>query len=174
MMRLAALALLAALVTVPLAVQPAAPVTWLAGGAFVVGAVGVAALSVPLVTGGASVALVAWGLALGMARPAADLVGAVAVGVLLVLLLALVHLAARVDGAALGPGVLVAEARQWLLVIGAGIAASGALALGASVVTGVVQGMTLPAVVVAAVLGAVAALAGVIALVTAPGADVVR
>ena len=103
MMRLAAVALVGILVAFPLAVLPAAPVTWLAAAALVIGSAGALILAVPLVTAAASLALVAYALALAIVRPAPDPVGAITLGAALVLLLALVHFAGRVDGAALGP-----------------------------------------------------------------------
>jgi hypothetical protein len=166
MMRLASVALVAVVVAFPLAVLPAAPVTWLAGAALLVGGAGALVPAVPLVTAGASLALIAYALALVIVRPAADPVTAITFGVTLVLLLALVHLAGRVDGAALGPSVIVSQIRDWLSVVAAGVLTAAALAAGGTALAAALQGVTLPMVVVAATVGAVITMAGIIALVT--------
>jgi hypothetical protein len=163
-LRLAAAALVVTAVAFPLAVLPSPPVTWLAVGAVLVAGAGVALLSVPLVTAGASLALIAYAIALVVVKPPADPLVAMALGGTLVVLLALVHLAGRVDGAALGRGVAVAQLRQWLAVIAAGVLMTIALTAGGAVVASVLAGATLPVVVVAAALGALLAVAGVVAL----------
>jgi predicted Co/Zn/Cd cation transporter (cation efflux family) len=167
MMHLAALVLVAVLVAIPLAVLPAAPVTWLAILAFGVGGAGVIVRSTPIVTTGASLALIAYASALVIAGPAVDPVAAIAVGAALVLLLALVHFAGRVQGAALGPTVLASQVRHWLMIVALGAAAAGALTAGGVVLGPTLRGASLPVVVVAAALGALMTTAGVIALVTA-------
>ncbi len=167
MLRLAAGVLVAVLVAIPLAVRPAAPVTWLAILALGVGGAGVIVLSVPIVTTGASLALIAYAVALVIAGPAVDPVAAIAVGATLVLLLALVHFAGRAHGAALGPAVVAAQVRHWLVIVGLGAAAAAALTAGGVVLGPTLRGTSLPVVVVAAALGAVMTTAGVIALVTA-------
>jgi hypothetical protein len=169
MMRLAAAFLMAVLVAFPLAVMPAAPVTWLAVPALVVGGAGAVALSVPLATAGAAVTLVAYALALVITRPAADLAVAIAFGTTLVVLLALVHFAARVDGAAVGPAVIVSQVRQWLVIVAAGVVAAVVLTVGGAALGLTLQGASLPLVVAAAALGALLAVAGVLSLVTATG-----
>jgi hypothetical protein len=167
MLRLAAGVLVAVLVAIPLAVRPAAPVTWLAILALGVGGAGVIVLSVPIVTTGASLALIAYAAALVIAGPAVDPVAAIAVGATLVLLLALVHFAGRAHGAALGPAVVAAQVRHWLVIVGLGVAAAAGLTAGGVVLGPTLRGTSLPVVVVAAALGAVMTTAGVIALVTA-------
>jgi hypothetical protein len=166
MMRLAGVLLVAVLAAFPLAALPAAPFTWLAGVAFLVGGVGVIALSVPLVTIGASLALVTYALALVVARPAPAPIAAIAFGATLVVLLALVHFAGRAHGAALGSWVIAAQIRQWLMVLLAGVVAAGVLTMSAAALGPVLRGATLPTVVVTAVLGAVLTVAGVVALTT--------
>jgi hypothetical protein len=151
----------------PLAVLPQAPVTWVTGAALGVGGAGVALLSVGIVTTGGALAVIAYALALAIARPAAGPLAAGALGVALLLLLASVHLAGRVRGAALASGVLAGQARQWAAVAAAGTAAAGILTLGAGAVGTVLAGATLPVVVVAAGLGVVLTVAGTIALLTA-------
>lgn len=167
MMSLVALVLMAVLVAIPLAVLPAAPVTWLAIVAFGIGGVGVIVRSRPIVTAGAALALIAYAVALVTARVVAHPVPAVAFGSTLVLLLALVHLSARVHGAALGPAVIAVQIRHWLGVVALGVVAAIGLTAAATLLGAALRGASLPLVVVAAALGALMATAGVIALVTA-------
>ena len=168
MLRAAGLGLVAVLVAFPLAVLPSPPVSWLAGAAFAVAGAGVVARLVPLVTAGGSLALIAYALALVIARPEADPVAATAFGATLVLLLALVHFAGRAHGAAIGAGVLAAQLRQWLVVVTAGVVATVVLTAGASALGPALAGATLPVMVVAAALGVLLTVAGVIALVARP------
>ena len=168
MIRLAIAALVVLVAGIPLAILPAAPVSWLVIVAVATGGVGTLALSVPLVTAAGSLSLGAYALALAVARPVADPVASVVIGGALVLLLALTHFASRSDGAMLGPGVVAALLRHWLGVVGLGVAAAAALTLAGAVVGPVLLGASLPVVVVAAALGAALTVAGVIALVTAP------
>ncbi len=142
MMRLAAVVLVGVLVAIPLAVGPAAPVTWLAILALVVGGAGVSVLSMSIVTTGASLTLIAYAVAL-------------------------VHFARRAHGAALGPAVVATQVRQWLVIVALGVAAAVGLTAGGVVLGSTLRGATLPVIVVAAALGAVMTTAGVIALVTA-------
>ncbi|HUF92567.1 MAG TPA: hypothetical protein VMR23_09345 [Candidatus Limnocylindria bacterium] len=166
MMRLAAAMLVMALAALPLTVLSAPPVAWLAACALVIGGAGVIALSVPLVTAGASLALIAYTLALVVARAAVDPVAGIAAGATLVLLLALVHFAARVRGAAVAGPVIAAQIRQWLAVAAAGVVAALVLSAAASAAGAVLRGAGLAVVVVAAALGALLAAAGMIALMT--------
>jgi hypothetical protein len=170
MMRLAALVLLAVLAALPLGVRPATPpVTWIAAAALVVGGLGVIAWSVPLVTAAGSLVVIAYALALMAAAPAVEPLPAIALGATLVLLLALVHFGSRVRGALLGPGVIAAQARQWLAVAGLGVAAAVGLTAVAAPLGGALRGATLPLVLAAAALGAVLTVAGVIALMARDG-----
>lgn len=167
MMRLAAVVLLAVLAALPLSVRPSPPpVAWLVAGALVVGGVGVIAWSVPLVTAAASLVLIAYALALVLAGPVADPVAAIALGATLVLLLTLVHFGRRVRGAALGPSVVASQARRWLAVVVVGAMAAVTLAAAASPLGTALRGAALPVVVIASALGALMAVAGVIALMT--------
>ena len=163
-MRLVAAVLVLVVAGVPLVAYAAAPVTWLSLGALIVGATGVALLSVPLVTAGATLALVAEAAALLIARTSVDLVAAIALGVALTLLLAVVHFAARVDGAWLGASLAAAQAREWLIVSGLGVIVAGALAAVAGMLAGVFRGIALPTVIAAAALGAALTVAGLAAL----------
>jgi hypothetical protein len=167
MIRGAALLLVVVLASFPLAVLPAAPVTWFAVAAVVVGGVGAAALSVPLVTAAGSLALIAWALALAIVRPEVDPVAALAFGATLVVLLPLVHLGARVRGAAVAPAVIAAQLRQALRVAVLGVVVGLVLAGLAAVVAPALGATSLPLVIVAAALGALLAIAGAIALVSA-------
>ncbi|MGH7399462.1 MAG: hypothetical protein ACRELW_18225, partial [Candidatus Rokuibacteriota bacterium] len=125
MMRLAAVVLLAVLAALPLSVRPSSPpVAWLVVGALVVGGLGVIGWSVPLVTAAGALVLIAYALALVVAGPALDPVATIAIGATLVLLLALVHFAGRVRGAALGPSVVASQVRRWLAVAVVGVLAA--------------------------------------------------
>lgn len=170
MIRLAALVLLAVLAALPLGVQPATPpVTWLVIAALLVGGVGVIVWSVPLVTAAGSLVIIAYALALVISAPAPELLSPIALGATLVLLLALVHFGGRVRGALIGPGVIAVQARQWLAVVGLGVVATGGLAAVAVPIGVALRSATLPMVVIAAALGAVLTVAGVIALVAREG-----
>ena len=166
MMRLAAAVLVAILVGFPVSVMPGPPVTWLAAVALVVAGAGVALLSVTLVTVGASLALIAYTIALVIVQPAVDPVAAIGVAVTLVILLALVHFADRVHGAALGPGVIATQVRQWMAIVAAGALAAATLTMVAALLGAALATATLPMVVAAAALGALLTVAGVIALTT--------
>jgi hypothetical protein len=167
MMRLAAAVLVLGLVSFPVSVLPGPPVTWLAAVGAVVGGVGAVLLSVTLVTVGASVALIAYALALLIARPVGtDPLTATGFGAALVVVLALVHFAARADGAALGATVLATQLRQWLVTIAVGVLAAAGLSMAAAVLGAVLAGTSLPVVVAAAALGALLTVAGLVALTT--------
>jgi hypothetical protein len=170
MMRLGAMILVAIVVAVPLSVRPGPPVTWLAVLALVVGGTGALALSVALVTAAGALGLIAYTLALAIARPAVDPIAAIVLGAALVLLLTLAHIASRVQGAALGPPVIASQVRQWLTIVVIGVVAAAVLTAAAAGLGLALLGATLPVVVVAGALGAVATVAGLIALV-APSRD---
>jgi hypothetical protein len=82
-----------------------------------------------------------------------------------VLLLALVHFAGRVQGAAISLRVVATQARQWLAIVAIGSVVAVGLQAAAAALTIVLHGAALPVVVVAAALGAALVVAGVIALV---------
>jgi hypothetical protein len=166
--RLAALLLIASLAAFPLTILAAPPITWLAVAAVLAAGVGVLAPSLRLVTIGGVLALIAYALAIVMTRAATDVVAAIAFGATLVLVLALTHFAGRIDGAALGAGVVAGQLRQWLAVVAAGVLVALLFAAAAAGLGTLLAGATLPIVVIAAALGAALTLAGVIALVTAP------
>src|SRR5262249_61975120 len=96
MMRAAAAILVAVLGAFPLSVLFAPPITWLAVAALVVGGTGVVLLSIPLVTAGASMALIAYTTALvtteAAVRPLAALPHGAPRGVLVAPLLLRGHL----------------------------------------------------------------------------------
>ena len=170
MLRLAAILALVVLVALPLGVWPAAPVTWLAGAALVVGSAGAIALAVALTTVAAVLALLAYTVALLTARPAAEPASAMVFGAALVLLLALVHLGAAVRGAVLEPVVIARQARAWLTIVALGLVAATAGVVGGAVLGPALAGMALPMVVIAAALGAALTMAGVSALMITRGA----
>jgi hypothetical protein len=170
MMRLAAMVLLVILAACPLGVRPSTPpVTWLAVAALALGGVGVIAWSVPLVTAAGSLAMIAYALALVVAASPAEPLAAIALGATLVLVLALVHFGGRVRGAVVGAPVIAAQARQWLAVVGLGIVAALVLTAVATPLGAVLRDATLPVVVIAAALGAVLTVGGIIALVAREG-----
>ena len=166
MMRLACAALVLVVVAFPLAVLPAPPVTWIAGAALAVGMAGAVLPVVPLATAGGSLALIAYALALVIARPAVDPIAAIAFGACLVLLLGLVHFAARIDGAVVGPSVLASQVRDCALVVTTGVLAAAALTAAALWLAGVLRAAP-PVVIAAAAVGVVVAVVGVVGLVTA-------
>jgi hypothetical protein len=164
MMRLAAVVLLAVLAALPWSVRPSPPpVAWLAVGVLAVGAAGVAAWSVPLVTAAGSLAVIAYALALTIVGPEVDLVTPLVLGAALVLLLALVHLAGRTRGASCAPSVVAAQARGWLAVVGLGAGIAVLLVAAAAPVGAALRGASLPVVIAASSLGALVAVAAVIA-----------
>ena len=166
MMRLAAAVLVAIVAGFPLAVMSGPPVSWLVGTSLGVGGAGGVLLSVPLVTVGGSLALIGYAVALLIARPPIDPLAAAGFGATLMVALALVHFAGRVDGAVLGPAVVATQVRHWLAVAATGVVAAIALTAGAAALRAALAGATLPVVVVAATLGALLTVAGVIALTT--------
>jgi hypothetical protein len=166
MMRLVAAVLVGVLVAFPLVILPARPITWLAILALVVAGLGVVVLSVPVVATGASLALIAYALALVIVRPPVDPFTASAFGATLVLLLALVHFAARVRGAALGPAVIATQLRHWLAIVAAGLVAAIGLTAAAGALGGALQHASLPVIVVTAALGALLTVGGAVLLLT--------
>jgi hypothetical protein len=164
MTRVVAAALVLSVLTFPLGVYPAAPVTWLVSVALLAAGAGVALLSVPLVTAGGILVLIAHAVALLVARPAIDPVAATLLGVTLTLLLLLVHFAGRAEGALLGPGVLLTQARDWLITAVVGALAAVALTALATELANAFQRATLPVIVAAAALGAALTVAGVVKL----------
>lgn len=171
--RLTALALMAMLAGLPLTVVPSPSLYLgaLATLALVVGGAGALAASVPLATGGGALALIEYALALAVARPDPDLVTGTAVGLALVLLPASVHFASRTRGAALLPPVLRSQARHWLALVALGALAAAVVAVGGEALAFALRGTALPVVVAASALGALTAVAGVIALVTSSHHD---
>jgi len=165
MMRVASAGLLLGVLAFPVTVYPAPPVTWLAAAALVAAGAGVALLSVPMVTVGGTLALIAHAVALPIARPAADPAGAITLGAALTLLPLVVHFAARTAGAGIGTAVVGAHVREWMVAVALGILVAVVLALGGTTLAAALHRASLPVVVVAAALGAGVAIAGVVALV---------
>jgi len=166
---LAATVVMALLAAVGPALSPWPGVSALAVAAFFVGGAGTLARIVPLATAGGALALIACALALGLERPASHPLAGTALGAALVLLLALTHLAARTRGAAVEPAVARLLLRHGTPVLAVGVLAASALVVAAALVAVALRGASLPVVVAAATLGAVAAVGGVIALVTTAG-----
>lgn len=166
---LAATALMALLASVGPALSPWPGVIALGIAASVVGGAGTLARIVPLATAGGALALIAYAVALTLEQPAAHPLTGAALGAGLVLLLALVHLAARTRGAAVDPRLARLLLRHWLPVLALGVIVAAALVVGGTLVALGLRGVALPMVMAIATLGAVAAAAGVIALVTSPG-----
>lgn len=169
MLRAAAGVLVAILGGVPLTVLAGPPVSWLVVWSLVVGGAGVAVLSVPVVTAGAVLALMAYTLALVIVQPPVDPVVAIAMGVAPVVLLPLVHFAGRAQGADVGRGVIVAQLRQWLATAAAGVLVAGALTAGAAALGASLGPTSLPVAVAASALGSLLVVAGAITLVMPPG-----
>jgi hypothetical protein len=161
-LRLAGLLLVGVLALVPVTVLPAAPITWLAGVVLVVGGVGMLARSTRVVTTAASVAVIAYALALVIDRPSVDPAAAIAFGATLVLVLALVHFAECVHGASVPPGVVAGQVQRWLGVAALGAAGATGLTLGAALLAPGLTGARLPVVTAAAALGAILTLAGLV------------
>ena len=166
MMRLAAAVFVFVMAGFPMAVMPGPPVTWLAGVALVAAGAGVLVLSVTLVTVGGSIALIAYAVALLIVRSPIDPVAAGGFGATLVLVLALVHFAGRVDGAVLGPAVVATQARHWLAIVATGVGGGGGVTVGAKELRAALTGKKFHLVGFSAAIGALLAVGGVIALTT--------
>jgi hypothetical protein len=89
--------------------MPSTLVAGFAGVAAAVCAAGVATLSVPLVTAGASLALLEYTVALWQLSRPPDVIAGVGIGLSLLLLLQVIDFARRVRGAALAPAVAGGE-----------------------------------------------------------------
>jgi hypothetical protein len=165
-LRLVAVVLVAGLAGLPLAILPSPLLAWPAVGGFLAGAAGVAVLSVPLVTASGAIALLAYAAALVVTGAAVDVVVATGVGTALLLLLEVVHLAGRIDGAAVGRDVVAMQVRHWLAALALGAVASLVLVTGGTALALAVAGTSLPVVVAASGLGALLAVAGVLVRMT--------
>jgi hypothetical protein len=166
---LAAAALMALLAGVGPSISSWPGVIALAAAALVVGGTGALARIVPFATAGGALALIAYTLALALEQPAVHPLTGAVVGAGLVLLPALTHLAARTRTAAVDPWMVRLMFRHWLPVLALGVIGAIALTLVSALVAPVLRGAGLPAVVAAATIGAVAAVAGVVALVGGAG-----
>jgi hypothetical protein len=170
-LRLAAVALMAILVGLPLITVPSPFIGALAALAFATGSAGAIAASVPLATAGGALVLIEYALALVLAGPEPDPLTGTAVGIGLILLLGSVHLASRTNGAALGYPVIRSQVRHWLVMVALGALGASILTVGGEAVALALEGATLPFVVAASAAGALMTVVGVIALVTAPRHD---
>lgn len=167
--RLVAVTLMTVLAGLPVTILPSPFLGVFAGLALAIGGAGALTATMPLATAGGALALIEYTLALAIARPEPNPIMATALGVGLVLLLALVHLARMTRGAALGAGVLGAQARHWLVVGALGALAAALFTVGGEILALALRDAGLPFVVGVATLGALLAVGGVIALVTAAG-----
>ena len=156
MRRLAAVLTLV-LVGYPLLVTTAPAVLALGAAAMLVCILGILA-STPVLVGGMVLALGEYALALWLAGGPPRLTGAALVGVVLVLLLETADFARRARRAVIGPGVLLAQARSWV-VLGA-LTGLGALAASAAA-SAASAAVRLPWAPAIAAAGAAVALVGV-------------
>jgi hypothetical protein len=120
---------------------------------------GIISLSVPLLAAGATLAMAEYAFASLVAGGPPDVLGALAFGAALSLLLQTVGFAARFHGASVDPRVIRAQARIWVGTGVAGVAAGLALAGGAGPVWLRLPSAAYPAVVA---LGLVVAFVGVV------------
>jgi hypothetical protein len=169
--RLTALSLMAMLAWLPLTILPEPFLGALAALALAVGGAGALAPNVSFATGGGTLALIEYTLALVLGRPDPDPLTGTITGVGLVLLLASVHFASRTHGAALGYPVLRSQARHWLGVVALGVVGAAVLTLGGEALALALRGAALPVVVAASAVGALMTVVGVIALVTTSRRD---
>ena len=122
-------------------------------------AVGISALSIPLLAAGAGVSLVGYALAPWPSGGSLHPLGAVALGVVLSLLFQVVGFAAHFRGAAMDPHVLPGQVRYW---VSSGVGAAVVGILLSISAGGVGLRLPPPAYPAAVALGAVAAFLGVV------------
>jgi hypothetical protein len=128
MSRLVAAPLVMLLVGLPLTVLPAAYLAALAALAGLVCGAGIVAFSVPVLTAGATLAIVEYALALSISKAPFGLPTAIGFGAALFLLIEVGDLAGRLRGAAVDGAVLRAVVRYWLAIVGIGAVLVAALA----------------------------------------------
>ena len=152
------------LVGLPLIVLPSWAIGVLAviSGALCAG--GIAALSVPVLTAGATLAMIEYALALSMADTPPHFLMAMGFGVALFLLLEVVDFMGRVRGVAIGVPVMTSMVRYWLAVAGVGAGLIVGLAAGAAAVRLAAPLPSYPAAAVGA-FGAFVAAVGVVRLI---------
>ena len=167
MMRDVAAILVIVLAAVPPFIHPSGVVASVAAFAGVAGVLGAFLRSVPGVTLGASLILIEYALALWLSSAPVSVLGATGFGLALFLLVQLVDLAHRFDGAGLGASMIGAQLRYWIVISGgAGALAFLVIVVAGPVATVVPRGFS-PAI--AALGAAIAFLGAVTALRGAPG-----
>ncbi len=154
------------LVGLPLVVLPSWIVAVLAFVAAGLCAGGIAALSVPVLTAGASLAVIEYALALSISDGPPDFVTAMVLAVALFLLLELVSFMGRLHGAAVAAPVMRSMIRYWLAIAGAGAGVVIVLTAAAAAVRLAVPVPSYPAAAAAGALGAFVAAVGVLKLAT--------
>jgi hypothetical protein len=174
MIRHVAAVLVLILVGFPLVVLPSRLVAVVALVAAALCAGGIAALSVPVLTAGATVAVIEYALALSLVGSHTDLAIAIVFGVALFLLLAMVDFMSRLRGAAAGADVLASMIRYWIAVAAVGAGVTIALAIGGTALAREATRVSYPVAVLGGALGALVAALGVIRLVTAPRGPAAR
>lgn len=163
-MRILAAILAAVLVTLPLLVHASEVVGEVIAIAAVLCAAGILALSVPVVTAGAALALIGYAIALRLAAGPPEVPTALAFGVAAVLLLEVVDFSRRVRGAMVTPSVFIAQARYWLGLASAGAAVGIVLAAGAMAMAWLAPVSGHPVGPAVGTLGALAATVGALRL----------
>lgn len=167
-MKSIAAGLMLVLVGVPLVVLPSGFLTVLAGPAAALGAAGIVAHSVPLVTAAATIAMIEYVAALSVAGGPPDFVTAMIFGTALFLVIELVDFMRRTHGAAIGPSVTATMIRYWLGIAGLGAGLVVVLIAGAASLRLAVPIAFHPAAAAVGALGAFIAGVGVLKLVTTP------
>jgi hypothetical protein len=156
------------LVMLPVLVFP----SWLTGAVAVaaglVAAGGLVALSIPVLTAGAMLALADYALALWLSARPPGVFGAVAFGVALFLALDVADFARRFRGAALDSSVVRHQARSWVASAATGALAAIVLTLLATAVRLAVPPAAYPAIAAA---GALVAFAAVIKALVGPAKE---
>ena len=113
MLRLPPAIFVVVLVGYPLLIASTTAVLTIGAAAMVLCALGIVALSTPVVVAGCVLALGEYALALWLSPGPPRLAGAVLFGVALILLLETVDFARRVGHAAMGPGLVASQIRYW-------------------------------------------------------------
>lgn len=150
-----------ALVGLPLHILPARPIGWLVTSAGLLCVAGVLARSSTLVGAGSGAAVLAYALALWIAAPPPDVLGAVGFGLALCLTLEGSHFAARLHGATASRAVVWRQLARWAGLVAASAGAAACLDSLAAAVAFTAPVWVYPAVGAAGALGA---LGGALAL----------
>jgi hypothetical protein len=154
MIRHLAAILVLALVGLPFLAAPSWLVGTLGAVAAVLCAAGILVLSIPLLALGASLGLIQYALALWLSAGPPDLLVALGLGVALSLLLQVVEFGGRFRGAALAPGVVREQIRDWVATEAVAATAGIVLTIVAGSVTFDLPPPAYPAVAAVGALGA--------------------